>query len=359
MTRRAILALVPMGLRLTAQQSPPKKVRPLAAGSEFARFLDPDTETPIVRLTSPASNSFLPAPTNQFISAKERFLVFSSDRTGRNAPFRLDLRSGALTQLANGGDVQPQSLCLDPANRTLSLIEAGVLQEIDLKNKRTRVLTDEVTAFSLGSSSTDSVVVKKSRLYRLGNDTTTLAEDVAGPCAIRPGSSGCLFSRRISEEELQFWYVPLNDPQKKATMLAKGRISSPRWSPDGRSLLFLRETRADNVFRSAIYEVFPETCTEQLVSGTSQFASFAPNADGSVFVGASRSKAQPTVILLLRASKRELTLCEHGSKDAASVSPVFSPDSRRVYFGSNREGKWELYSVNVESLIESTGDHDK
>jgi oligogalacturonide lyase len=100
--------------------------------------------------------------------------------------------------------------------------------------------------------------------------------------------------------------------------------------------------------------VFPETCAEQLVANTSQFASFSPNADGSVFVGASRSKAQPSIVLLLRASRRELTLCEHGSKNAAKVSPVFSPDSRRVYFQSEREGKSAIYSVNVESLIEST-----
>ena len=343
-----------MSLRVAAQQSSSKKTKPPVTGSEFVRLTDPDTETPIVRLTSPASNSFLPAATNQFISGKERFLVFSSDRTGQHTPFRLDLRTGAITQLVNGGDIQPRSLCLDPANRTLSLLESGSLKEIDLKSKRTRILADEVTAFSLGPSSADVVVVKKNRLYRLGDQSTVLAEDVTGWCVVRPGGGGCLFSRQVSDEEHELWHVSLNGPQSKVRALVKGRISSPCWSPDGRSVLFLRETEAEGIFRSSIHEVFPETCAEQFVASTSQFASFSPNADGSVFVGASRSKAQPTVVLLLRASKRELTLCEHGSKNAASVSPVFSPDSRRVYFGSDREGKWALYSVNVESLIEST-----
>ena len=343
-----------MSLRLAAQQTVSRKTKPLPAGSEFVRLIDPGTENLITRLTSPASNSFLPSAAHQFVSAKERFLVFSSDRTGQVAPFRLDLRTGSLVQLANSGDIQPQSLCLDPANHTLSLLDGSTLKEIELKSKRVRVLAENITAFSRGPSSADIAVVKANQLYLLGDQNTALAQGVAGWCAVRPGGSGCLFGRETSAEEREFWYVPLNRQQSKAMMLVKGNISSPCWSPDGKSVLFLRETQDGDVVRSAIYEVFPETCAEQHVVNTSQFASFAPNADGAVFVGASRSKAQPTVVLLLRASGRELTLCEHGSKNASRVSPVFSPDSRRVYFQSDREGKSALYSVNVESLIEPT-----
>ncbi len=354
LTRRAILALLPTGLRLAAQQNVSKKTKPLPAGSEFIRLIDPGTENLMTRLTSPVSNSFLPSAINQFVSVKDRFLVFSSDRTGQVVPFRFDLRTGSLLQLANSGDIQPSSLCLDPANHTVSLLDGSTLKEIELKSKRVRVLTENIKAFSRDPSSAEMAVVKANQLYLLSNQNTPLAQDVAGWCAVRPGGSGCLFGRETSAEERQFWYVPLNRQQSKATMLVKGNISSPCWSPDGKSVLFLREIRAENLNRSAICEVFPETCAEQHVVNTSQFASFAPNADGSVFVGASRSKAQPTVVLLLRASGRELTLCEHGSKNAVNVSPAFSPDSRRVYFQSDREGKSALYSVNVESLIEPT-----
>jgi oligogalacturonide lyase len=51
---------------------------------------------------------------------------------------------------------------------------------------------------------------------------------------------------------------------------------------------------------------------------------------------------------------RELTLCEHRASNPSAVSPVFSPDSRRVYFQSDHEGKSALYSVNVEKLVEPT-----
>ena len=120
-------------------------------------------------------------------------------------------------------------------------------------------------------------------------------------------------------------------------------------------MLFLRDVEGRaGVKLSEIHEVSTDSPREECVASTSSFAAFAPNGDASVFVGASRSKAQPTVILLVRSVRRELTLCEHRARDARAVSPVFSPDSRRVYFQSDHEGKRALYSVNVELLVEPT-----
>lgn len=358
MTHRAMLSVLPAGLQLAKAQSVSKKVKsiPLPPGSEFVRLLDPATETPIVRLTSLASNSFLPAASNRFISTKDRFLIFSSDRTGRNSPFHMNLRSGVISQLGTNENVRPQSLCLDTGSHTLNLLDGSTLKELGLSGKRTRVLAEDVNAFSIGSSPTELVVVKQGKLLSLESQTpVVLAEGVADWCAISPAGNTCIFSRQSSgSEEQEIWYTPLNGANVKAIRLAGGRISNPCWSPDGRSVLFLREFTANGILRSQIHEVFPETCAEQLVTPTSQFAAFTPNSDGSVFVGASRSKAQPTIVLLLRASRRELTLCEHGAKNAANVVPVFSPDSRRVYFQSDREGKSAIYSVNVEALVEST-----
>lgn len=353
-----MFAILPGSLYWAKAQSVSKKPKPLPIppGSEFVRLLDPVTETPIVRLTSLASNSFLPASVNRFVSTKDRFLVFSSDRTGQTAPFQLNLRTGAINQLGTNEHVRPQSLCLDAGSRALNLLDGSTLKEVGLGGKRTRVLAEDVTAFSLGSSpSADLLVVKQGNLLLLGNRTLTLAEGVADWCAVSPKGEACIFSRKVSGgEEQEIWHVPFEGGSRKAIRLVGGRISNAYWSADGRSVLFLREFSSNGVIRSEIREVYPETCAEQLVTPTSQFAAFAPNADGSVFVGASRSKAQPTVVLLLRASRRELTLCEHGAKNASTVAPVFSPDSRRVYFQSDREGRSAIYSVNVESLVEPT-----
>ena len=153
----------------------------------------------------------------------------------------------------------------------------------------------------------------------------------------------------------EFWYAAAGGT--KPVLLAKGAVSNPFWSPDGQSLLFLRDvSKQTDVVLSEIHQVGLSGNDERCLAPTSMFASFAPNFDASVFVGASRSKAQPNVVLLLRSAKREMTLCQHHASRPAGVSPVFSPDARRVYFQSDEEGKPALYSVNVEMLVEPPGE---
>lgn len=353
MTRRAVLAALPGSL--VAANLPTKKSRSAVQAGEFFRFLDPVTETPVVRLTNPKTSSLFPAPSNRFVSSKGRFLIFSSDRTGRATPFQLDLRTGVLRQLAETADLMTQSLCLDARARFLYLIDRNVLKEIALANLKTRTLAENVIEFSCGASPSEFVVVRQGRLELLNSGSPAIADEVdcTFPPSLRPGGAGWFFARGGSGEEYEFWYAPLARAGDKPVLLARGRISDPFWSPDGRSLLFLREVQA-KVLLSEVHEVLPETGVEQGVASTSQFAAFAPNGDASVFVGASRSKAQPNVVLLVRSVQRELTLCEHRASHPKLVSPVFSPDSRRVYFQSDHEGKSALYSVNVELLVEPT-----
>jgi oligogalacturonide lyase len=357
-TRRAMLAGLP-GCALASIPSA-KKAKPLPRSGEFFRFLDPLTETPVVRLTSIGSNSFLPAPANRFVSVKDRFLVFSSDRAGALAPFQVDLHNGILTQLARCRRLAPDSLCLNRRQNALYFLDEDSLQEVTLANRKSRTLAQGVSSFcEFGhGSGTDAAfaVVRQRRLEMLSGDEdrAPLAEDVENFCLARPGGQGCLFTRAANTDEREFWYVPFPARAAKAILLVKGKVTNPLWTPDGQALLFLREVPRSNFAASEIHAVIPEAPVERCLARTSQFAAFSPNADGSVFVGASRSKAQPTVLLLLAAVQRELTLCEHRASRAAAVSPVFSPDSKRVYFQSDHEGKSALYSVNVEKLVEST-----
>lgn len=352
-----MLALLP-GSLLAASTVPvqrKRKSKPLPAVGEFVRFADPTTENPVVRLTRPTTTSLLPSPTNRFVSYRERYLVFSSDRTGSFAPFRANLHTGVLEQLGHTSDLHPDSLCLDARERNLYLIDGGALKELALSTRRMRTVAEDVTAFSPGASASDFVIVKGGRLERLEGGSV-LADDVGkGICLARPGGRGCCFTRELAENNREFWYVSYSSPEgAKPALLAKGDIANPIWSPDGGSLLFLRNVPKPRVMVSEIHEVIPEGGGERCVSPTTQFAAFSPNEDGSVFVGASRSKAQPTIILLLRSARREMTLCEHRASRPSTVSPVFSPDSRRVYYQSDHQGKWAIYSVNVELLVEPT-----
>jgi oligogalacturonide lyase len=60
------------------------------------------------------------------------------------------------------------------------------------------------------------------------------------------------------------------------------------------------------------------------------------------------------VLLLLRVTRREFTLCEHKAANPETVAPVFSPDSRHVFFQSDRDGRPAIYSVHVDKLVEPT-----
>lgn len=339
-----------LGAGSVTQRSP----TPFPAVGEFVRYPDPVTENIVVRLTYPSSSSVLPAPTNHFVSLRERFLVFSSDRTGKLAPFRLDLRSGVLKQIAETSRLEPRSLALDARERILYFIDGGALRSAGLSNRRDDrvILEDGVTAFALGPAPGEFLVIQDGALKRLtGNRWQTLVDSVSTDCLLQPGGKGCMFSRESNGSA--YWYLSLlGNP--KPVLLATGAFSNPFWSRDGLSLLFLRAMENKAIQTSEIHAINPVTREEQCVAPASQVAAFAPNSDDSVFVGASRSKAQPHIVLMLRSPHRELTLCEHRAKDPASVSPVFSPDSRRVYFESDRDGKTAIYSVNVERLVEPT-----
>jgi oligogalacturonide lyase len=73
-----------------------------------------------------------------------------------------------------------------------------------------------------------------------------------------------------------------------------------------------------------------------------------------VFVGASGSKASPYLFLLVRTVKRELAIAEHKASDPTMVMPVFSPNSQRVFFETDRDGHQCLYSMTVDKLVEET-----
>ncbi len=294
----------------------------------------------MIRLTDLGTASFLPANGSRAVSVKGKFLIFSSTRSGSLAPFRLDLRSGAVTQLAPATALQSSSLSLDAAARTVLFLDGQALKQVSVTGKHLQTIQEPASAFSVGAAAADVVFVKNGRLFRLG-ESQELAADVGHWCQWRPGGTGCLVKR-----DGDLWYVPFAQPSR-AIRLVHGEGDNARWSADGRTVFYLRD--------DTLFEISPEAPDEKReLANTSQFASFSANADSSVFVGASRSKAQPTINLLLRATRREFTLCEHRAGNPAACAPVFSSDSHRLYFNSDFQGKPAIYSVNVEALIEET-----
>jgi len=149
------------------------------------------------------------------------------------------------------------------------------------------------------------------------------------------------------------WLVNSDGGQNHKLRTAPGAIGSPNWSTGGKTVLYLNLPE-DKRQLNNLRELVPDTNADKLVAKTSQFVHFGFNRDSSVFVGASRNTASPTILLLLRLTRRELTICEHKTSHPADAAPRFSPDSQRVYFQSDRHGKPEIYDVHVDKLVEKT-----
>jgi oligogalacturonide lyase len=158
----------------------------------------------------------------------------------------------------------------------------------------------------------------------------------------------------VWREKDAVWFASLDGSGKRRLNLASGRVGEILWTQSGRTLVYLH-IPDDTQELITLREYSPDDNTDALVARTSQFATVSPNGDASVFAGASRSKASSYVLLLLRVTRRELTLCEHHASDPAMVAPLFPPDSQSVFFVSDRHGKSAIYRIHVEKFVEETG----
>jgi oligogalacturonide lyase len=151
----------------------------------------------------------------------------------------------------------------------------------------------------------------------------------------------------------ELWVVNYDGAQNRKLRIAPGGLATALWAADGRTIDYL-SIPADPKQLNNIREFVPDTNEDQFVSSTSQFVAFNRNSDTSVLVGASGSKASPYMLLLVRSVKRELTLCQHRASDPRLVTSFFSPNSQRVVFQSDRDGKMAIYSIAVDRLVEAT-----
>jgi oligogalacturonide lyase len=335
----------------------------LAYPSEIHRYADEATESIVFRLTDPAHASWLPAPYNRAISRKNDFLIYSSDRSGSLAAYHLDLKNGESFGLTSAPDLVPGSLTLAPDEREFVYLAGRSLYIRRLAGGHTREVYRLAEGFELGtgvSLSEDGLVaalietqpgISRLRLItmRTGEAATVVESDapITDPQP-RPKRAGLLYRKN---DEL--WVVNYDGAQNRKLRTAPGAVATALWSADGKGVDYLN-LPADSGKLHNIREFTPDTNTDEFVSNTTQFITFNRNADTSVFVGASGSKASPYMLLLVRSVKRELTLCQHRASDPRQVTAFFSPNSQRVVFQSDRDGKMALYSMMVDRLVEKT-----
>jgi oligogalacturonide lyase len=331
--------------------------------SEMERYADPATEFPLFRLTNPAHESWLPASYNHAVSRRGHFLVYANDRSGTVQVYSMDLKTGQSHQLTNEERLAPAAVALTPDEKSICCVAGGAVQLINLSNIRSRTIYSVADGFDAGdgfSVSDDGLyafLVERNqdrhrlRLIPLRGGTPSTVVEASEPLSDpipRPRRAGVLY-RRAGE----VWLVNFDGAQNRKLRLSPGNTGPANWSPDGRQVIYLNFPQEKGQLNS-LREFTPDTNEERLIARTTQFVQFGENADGSVIVGASGSKASPYVLLLVRSVKRELTLCEHKASDPARVAPIFSPDSQRVFFQSDRHGKNAIYAMNVERLVSET-----
>jgi oligogalacturonide lyase len=360
LSRRWFLASLTAAPILATEITGKGKVFPAA----IKRYPDGVTEFIVTRLTDPAHSSLLPPVYARSIARRGNFLLCASDMTGRWEAFRIDLKNGQFRQLTAAEDLDPASLTLLADDRGFCYFDGTQLMSASLSTLHARVVYQIAEGFERGhglSVAEDgqyaAIVARKGDQHRLHlihiptGEATTLAEcdeEIRDPSP-RPRRAAILYRRAGAP-----WLVNYDSKQNYRLRLADGETGPALWSPDGRAVLYLNYPTDAHKLHN-LREFATDSNEDRAIADTSQFVQFNSNADASVFVGASGSKASPYVLLLVRAVKRELTLAEHRSTNPAIVSPVFSPNSQRVFFGSDLHGKPAIYTMSVEKFVEATG----
>ena len=357
-TRRSLLAF------FAASGFASERGKGVLFGSDFERFPDPATELDVVRLTSPSYSTHLPAYYQRAISHKGQFLLCWSDRTGSPQAFHLNLKSGEWQQLTDARALDGTSLTLLADERSFCYFNGPSLMRCDFSRFREREIyrVPEGWQRCRGASVTEDGLYavfaecrndnSRIQLVSIVKGTATTVAETPWPISdpvSRPRRTQVLYR----QESSALWLVNFDGQQNRKLKIAPGPVGPARWAPDGRTVLYLHFPE-DKTQLNTIREHTPDANQDQLVAKTSQFVQFDANRDTSVFVGASRNKASPHILLLLRTTGRELTLCEHRSSDPAAAAPIFSPDSQFIYFHSDREGKPAIYRIHVERFVEKT-----
>ncbi|MGA2742604.1 MAG: oligogalacturonate lyase family protein [Bryobacteraceae bacterium] len=331
--------------------------------SAWHRYSDPSTEFEVLRLTDPAHACWLPAFYNRTLARHGGFLLYSSDDTGAAQAYRMDLHSGESRRLTEAAHLDASSIAMLPDERSFCCWDGPTLSHIALGSLRSRQIyevaggwercpgasiADDGTAL-MGESRDGASRLRVIGLQKGAARTVAEAAFILSHPQARPKRAQILY--RQADEAL--WLVNFDGAQNRKLPLADGRIGPARWSPDGRTVLYL-SFPDDPSQLHAIRECWPDQGSDKLVARTSQFAHFGCNPNTSVFVGASQNRGAPYILILLRLTRRELSLCEHRASNPAMVAPIFSADSQQIFFESDRDGKPAIYKIHVSQLVEET-----
>jgi oligogalacturonide lyase len=327
--------------------------------ADWGRYADPATEFEVLRLTSPSYTSRLPQGA---ALRRDNALCFASDREGAMQVWRLELANGKSRPLTSAAALDPATLALAADGRGLAYFDGPRLRQHLFSRSRTSEWTDlepgeqplALAGTSAGGWVFAAGAARGCRLaLQRGQRTRPETLATRGSAIVRleanPRQSLAAWLDAGGRLGWDGW-----DGRRGGTLAPPdGRILDAHWSPGGRSLIYLFAPERPGA-QHELYEYDLDAGASRQLARTTQFVCFGSNSAATVFAGASGSLASPYVMLLLRQTQRELTLCEHRSSTPARAAVQFSPDSQRVFFESDRHGKPAIYSIAVDRLVERT-----
>ncbi|MEZ5351388.1 MAG: hypothetical protein R2762_02030 [Bryobacteraceae bacterium] len=326
--------------------------------ADAVRYPDPATEFEVLRLTDPAYSSFLPRPHARAFDRRSRSLLYASDRSGALQVFTMDMRSRQSKLVAPAAQLDVSTLTFATNDRYACFVDGADLTMTSVGSATRGRTVYKLSEPSPGRGMTVTpdgpsalLVEAGTRLRMVGlsrGNAATVADNPAGVRDPQPRPRRAAVAYRDNAGGL--WLAHLDGSKNFPLKTEPGTLGPAYWSPDGKTILYLHLAAKANTIR----EIDPDTGEDRAVAPTSAYVDFAPNGDASVFVGVSGSKAAPYVLVMVRLVKRELALCEHKSSEPSQVYAIFTPDSQRVCFQSDRHGKPAIYSMVVDKLIEKT-----
>jgi oligogalacturonide lyase len=359
-SRRAFLASLTVAAQ-AAESSARGRILPSVA----VRYSDPATESIVVRLTDPRFTSSLPAPGNRGVTVRQ--LLYVSDVDGKSQAYRMDLKSRESRQLTDAENLDAASIALLANERGFWHFDGPSLVETFFPALKPRVVYKVPEGFNKlpGASYSDdgryAVFVEKSvsahrlrLLHTQSGEAATLLEssEVLSDPMLRPRDTSLMYRSRG-----ELWSIRFSGRDNRRLPLAEGETPQAQWTGDGHAIEYLNrppDPRKLTALREWTPGAVPGRGEDAKIGDTSQFVRFQANADASVYVGASGSKASPYLLLLIRAARRELAVAEHRASDPALVTPAFAPNSQFVVFVSDRHGKPAIYWIAVDKLVAET-----
>ena len=306
-SRRLLLVCGAAAARMVAAETKGTEFPP-----DVKRYADAATELEVDRLTAPSYSSTLTAWYNRSITRAGSDLLFCCDRTGSPQAFLMSLKNAGTRQLTEAEGLDGGSLALGAGDRGFAFFAGRGLYVSLLATLREREVYRIAEGWERGSGANvdrdgnhayfierhadgarlRSVALSSGRARTVLEGTFPMSQPIA-----RPGRPQVLY--RQGEESL--WLADTEGRSNRRLKLAEGRIAA-NWSPDGKTVLYLNFP-SDPTQLNAIRELVPEGDSDRLVARTSQFVHFGFNRDTSVFAGASRNAASPTVLILLRVAR--------------------------------------------------------